>query len=94
MVTPSGLAWLATPDRAISWSVALGLAPDVAALLDRSAPTADATTATTANATPAWFRPRHKATRPAQMFAAILDIGGAVVNLPSFLRPMRGWLPF
>ena len=91
-VGPTGLPWLSTPDQAIAWSVALGLAPDVTALLARSAPGGGATD----NEEPAWFNPGHRRKQvasPAQMFVGIENIGSTGAALPGFLRPMRSWWP-
>ncbi|HEY5519617.1 MAG TPA: hypothetical protein VIK08_03085 [Candidatus Limnocylindrales bacterium] len=91
-VGPTGLAWLSTPDQAIAWSVALGLAPDVAAVLARSAPRGDETD----DEEPAWFKPGHgkkQVASPAQMFVGIENIGSTGAALPGFLRPMRSWWP-
>jgi len=91
-VGPTGLAWLSTPDQAIAWSVALGLAPDVAVVLARSAPGGDATD----NEEPAWFKPGHRKKQvasPVQMFVGIENIGSTGADLPGFLRPMRSWWP-
>jgi hypothetical protein len=91
VVARAGLNWLATPDQVIAWAVALGLAPDLEALLARSAQG----TADDATDAPAWYRPiRHKQAgevSPAQMFAGIESIGATGSVGPGFLRPMRSW---
>jgi hypothetical protein len=100
-VGPAGLAWLSTPDQAIAWAVALGLAPDVEALLARSAPD---TSGTAADA-PTWYHPAHRrraagggvsvpvSSSPAVMFAGIEAISSSGAVGPRFLRPMRAWWP-
>ena len=95
-VGPSGLTWLTTPDEAIAWAVALGLAPDVTAVLAR----ADAATSGAVDVPVSLGRVRRRGgsaaatpapTSSAQMFVAIEDIGSTAQALPSFLRPMRSW---
>jgi hypothetical protein len=99
-VGPAGLPWMTTPDEAIAWSVALGLTPAVQQVLARTSPAGAATleppvslgrvgrrrTTPTAAGTPATVA------TPAQLFAAIQEIGSASEALPSFLRPMRSWI--
>lgn len=101
-VGPAGLAWLSTPDQAVAWAVALGLAPDVGALLARSAPGDDGTSAEE----PAWYRSAPHGSgatatgpsvaehsSPAAMFAGILAIGSSGPVGPGWFRPFRGWWP-
>ncbi len=82
-VGPTGLRWLSTPDQAIAWGVALGLAPDIESLLTRSAPDAPGTAADA----PAWYRPQRRGgaaagasvgpdSSPGAVFAGIEAIGG------------------
>ena len=79
------LDWLATPDQALAWAVALGLAPDVRALLARSVGQAEAASLQSAGHRGGVEVP------PAAMFAGIENIGATVAGLPSFLRPMASW---
>ena len=101
-VGPAGLPWLSTPDQAIAWAVALGLAPDVEALLTRSA----SSFARGEAAAPVWYRPFHGRRgaapdggsavadpSPATMFAGIEAIGSWGAVGPRWLRPMRSWWP-
>ncbi len=91
VVAHAGLGWLETPDQAIAWAVALGLAPDIEALLARSQQgmTDQATDG------PAWFRAARRGhaaeVSPAAMFAGIESIGATGSVGPGWLRPMRSW---
>jgi len=92
-VGPGGLPWLVTPDQAIVWGFALGLTPDIVALLGRN-PAAGASGEQEGLGRPAWYRLRRgrgagggsalPSASPAAMFAGIMAIGGAG-------RIERGW---
>ncbi len=82
VVGASGLAWLETPDQVLVWGVALGLRPEIEALLQRSAGSSQTERAGVGPAyVPAWYRPADDApiapgaVDPARMFAAIEAIG-------------------
>ena len=81
VVGASGLAWLETPDQVLVWGVALGLRPEIEALLQRSAGSSPTERPGAAPAyVPAWYRPADDAPArgtvdPARMFAAIEAVG-------------------
>ncbi len=75
-VTSAGLAWLETPDQLIVWGVALGLAPDIEAILDRGPADTPGGVPTGHRFIPAWWRGSHGGTTAAgAMFAGIEAIG-------------------
>ncbi len=54
-VTATGLKWLETPDQALVWGVALGLRPDIEALLRRTTSGMSAGTIPTSAFLPRWI---------------------------------------
>lgn len=54
-VTGTGLKWLETPDQALVWGVALGLRPEIEALLQRTASGMSAGTIATSAFLPGWI---------------------------------------
>ena len=54
-VTATGLTWLETPDQALVWGVALGLRPEIEALLRRTTSGMDAGTIPSSAFLPRWI---------------------------------------
>lgn len=55
VVQQAGLPWLKSPDQAVVWAVALGLAPDVERVLKRSAEDLASGTAPRGTYLPVWY---------------------------------------
>ena len=82
VVGAAGLAWLETPDQVLVWGVALGLRPEIEALLQRASASSPGTEPNGGAAyAPAWYRAADDAPAarepldPVRMFAAIEAIG-------------------
>jgi hypothetical protein len=82
VVGAAGLAWLETPDQVLVWGVALGLRPEIEALLQRASASGPGNEPNGAAAyAPAWYRAADDAPAarepldPVRMFAAIEAIG-------------------
>ena len=82
VVGAAGLAWLETPDQVLVWGVALGLRPEIEALLQRATASSPGTEPNGGAAyAPAWYRAADDAPAarepldPVRMFAAIEAIG-------------------
>ncbi len=106
VVSSKRLAWLESPDQALVWGVALGLRPDVEALLARTADLLDKGQGSRATFVPGWYSSdspdgpaaagrRGPGTAPAPVAAAgpmfaAIQAIGAGAGLVGGVLPRRG----